>query len=134
MSFGIAQSYSQVKQYSGIEDASPHKLVDLMYAAAQDRIAEAKGQIDRQDIAGKGISIGKAISIVEELRRTLDREKGGELAENLHDLYVYSKERLLHANLQNDKEALTEVASLLQRVHDGWNSMPEEFKKQTAEA
>lgn len=134
MSFGIAQNYNQVQQYSSVEDASPHKLVDMLFVAATDRIAEAKGQISRNEIQAKGTSLSKAIDIIEELRRTLDLEKGGEVAENLHDLYEYMKRRLLEANLHNNLDFLDEVSALLLKVQDGWRNIPEEYRNQPAPA
>ncbi|CAG0910862.1 unnamed protein product [Cyprideis torosa] len=130
----MATSYSQVKQFGDIEDATPHKLVDMLYVAAQDRLVEAKGQIDRRDISAKGISIGKAISIIEELRRTLNMESGGEIADNLHELYVYMNDRLLYANLRNDKDVLEEVIGLINKLQEGWRGIPEDLRKMKAEA
>lgn len=121
-------AYKQVNRYSALEDASPHKLVDMLYTGALEQVSIAKGQIQRHEVAGKGHSLSKAISILEELRRTLDLKQGGELAENLHALYEYMKDRLLKANLKSDEAILEEVERLLGRLQDGWVQIPAEFR------
>ncbi|MEA3221858.1 MAG: flagellar export chaperone FliS, partial [Thermodesulfobacteriota bacterium] len=50
----------------------------------------------------------------------LDREKGGELAENLSVLYRYLMGRLGAANIKNDPEALEEVERLLRELYEGF--------------
>ncbi len=126
--------YQDVNRVGGVEDASPHRLVELLYTTAIERIQQAAGAIERGDIAAKGLAIGKAISIVEELRRTLDMEAGGEVAETLHALYEYIKERLVLANLESDPEILAECKSLIQTVLDGWRNIPQDIRAQYSPA
>ena len=126
--------YQDVNRYGGVEDASPHKLVELLYSTAIERIQQATGAMERGDIAAKGLAIGKAISIVEELRRTLDMERGGEISETLHSLYEYVKERLVQANLKNDQDILQECKSLIETVLDGWQGIPQDVRDQFSPA
>ncbi len=123
-----AAAYQNIGRNSCIEDASPHKLVEMLFSGAIDRISQAKGFIERGEIKSKGIAIGKALSIIEELRRTLDMEKGGEVAENLHDLYMYIKERLVTANLKTDVDILNECQQLIGQINDGWRHMSSDIK------
>ncbi|HBX72973.1 MAG TPA: flagellar export chaperone FliS, partial [Halieaceae bacterium] len=91
-------AYSKVGVQSGVTDASPHQLISMLIAGAQDRIAEARGAMERQQVARQGELVGKAISIVDNLRVSLDHSKGGELAGTLGDLYDYMQRRLVEAN------------------------------------
>ncbi|MFX5839880.1 flagellar export chaperone FliS, partial [Acinetobacter baumannii] len=76
------------------------------------------------DTAGKGQSISRAIDIVGNgLKVSLDLEAGGELAQRLYALYDYMCVRLLHANSQNDKAALDEVAHLLGELKGAWEDI-----------
>ena len=130
----LIDEYHAVNRYGGVEDASPHKLVELLYTSVIDRIQQAAGAMARGDVAGKGLAIGKATSIIEELRRTLDMERGGEISETLHSLYEYIKERLVQANLNNDQEILQECKSLIETVLDGWRGIPQEIRDQFSPA
>ena len=125
-------AYQDIDRHGNIEDASPHKLVELLYDTAIKRLNQAIGALARNDIATKGVKIGKAISIVEELRRTLDMENGGEVAETLHSLYEYLKERLLAANLGNDPEILQECKAHLEKLLDGWRHIPSDVQQDFA--
>ena len=105
------------------EFASPHQLVKMLIDGAVERVIQARGAMERGMTARKGERIGKAISIVDSLRASLDMEQGGEIAGNLASLYDYIGRRLLHANLKNDAEALEEVLRLLREIQSGWNGI-----------
>jgi flagellar protein FliS len=84
--------------------------------------------MERGAIPEKGTQIGLVISIIDGLRVSLDKQAGGELAENLDRLYDYMMRRLLEANVRNEPAYLDEVANLLREVKDAWNAIPEEFR------
>jgi flagellar protein FliS len=117
------KQYRQLGLESEIDSASPHKLIQLLFAAALNRIAVAQGAIERGDIPLKGSQIGKALGIVSGLRSCVDLEVGGELAQNLDGLYEYIGLRLLKASSANDLEALTEAANLLKTLKSGWDGI-----------
>ncbi|HAN67599.1 MAG TPA: flagellar export chaperone FliS [Halieaceae bacterium] len=121
-------AYSKVGVQSGVTDASPHQLISMLIAGAQDRIAEARGAMERQQVARQGELVGKAISIVDNLRVSLDHSKGGELAGTLGDLYDYMQRRLVEANASSDPAILAEVHGLLGTVREGWEAIPAEFR------
>ncbi|MCK5386289.1 MAG: flagellar export chaperone FliS, partial [Gammaproteobacteria bacterium] len=83
------QQYNRVGVSSSVEAASPHRLIEMLMNGALEKIAFAKGYMERGNISEKGGHISWAISIVEGLRASLDLEKGGEIAQNLDDLYDY---------------------------------------------
>ncbi len=64
--------------------------------------------------------ISKAITIIDGLRAHLDMEKGGDIAKNLSDIYVYAENRLFEANFRNDLKMLDEVIGLIQNIREGW--------------
>jgi flagellar protein FliS len=61
--------------------------------------------------------------IDEGLKSSLDKNVGGELAQNLSDLYEYMCQRLLVANLKNDVAALDEVSRLLTELKGAWEEI-----------
>ncbi|WIO73448.1 flagellar export chaperone FliS [Porticoccaceae bacterium LTM1] len=122
------QQYRNVGNQSAVMDASPHQLVAMLFNGALQRIAEAKGHIDRNEVSLKGEKISKAIAIVDSLRASLDHEVGGEVTQNLHSLYDYIESRLMKANLNSSQEILDEVAGLIREVKSGWDEIPEEMR------
>ena len=118
--------YKQVGVQSGIESASPHRLIQMLMAGALEKISAAKGYMARGEIAQKGEQIGWAISIIDGLRVSLDRNMGGDLVENLDALYEYMGQRLLAANINNDDSALDEVLGLMREIKTGWDGIAKE--------
>lgn len=127
-SAGNAGHYKQIDCYTGVNEADPHRLVQMLLDGALEKIAVAKGLITRNETAKKGEAIGRAISIVSGLRSILDMSAGGEIAANLDNLYEYIERRLLEANLNNDVDILDEVLSLLREVKTAWESIPQELR------
>lgn len=121
--------YNQVNRESGVADASPHRLVQMLLEGALKKIAIVKGLIHRHDIARKGEMIGQAISIVEGLRSSLNQQDGGEIAVKLNHLYEYIEQRLIQANIKNDTAILDEVAGLLKEIKSGWDIIPQELRQ-----
>ncbi len=119
-----ADAYRSIHTTGGVEDASPHRLIEMLLAGAIERISQARGALQRQEVAAKGSAIGKAISIVEELRASLGHERGGELTANLEALYDYVQRILLQANLHDDEARLAEAAELLGTVLEAWRAIP----------
>ena len=119
----VLQRYQQVGAQSGVAYASPHRLIQMLMEGAFDRIAVAKGCIQRHDIPGKGEQIGKAIDIIGGLRDGLNMDAGGELAANLDGLYAFVQQRLVEANLHSDATILDEVADLLRPIKEGWDAI-----------
>ena len=125
---GVAQ-YGKVAAESEVAYASPHRLVQMLMEGALEKVATAKGCIERDDLEGKSQQITWAMSIINGLRTSLDMEAGGAIAVNLDDLYAYMTRRLIDATAQNDAEALTEVIDLLLEIKGAWDAMPDEVRK-----
>ena len=121
-------AYTQTNIESIVHEATPHKLIEMLFKGAKDALAQAVGAIERGDFEAKSMKISKAAEIILNLRTYLDKEKGGELADNLNELYTYMATSLIDANRLNDTEKLREIASLLDTIADGWSSIPDEYK------
>ena len=122
-------AYKQVHRVSGVEAADPHQLVDMLMSGALERIASAKGNMQRSEIAEKGNNISKSITIIEGLRGSLNHDQGGELSGNLDALYEYMQSQLVKANLNNDSAILDEVLGLLVEIRGAWNQIPEDVRQ-----
>ncbi|HFE38088.1 MAG TPA: flagellar export chaperone FliS [Gammaproteobacteria bacterium] len=118
------KEYGKVSVQSGASYASPHRLILMLLDGALEKISSAKGYMQRGEIANKGNYISWAISIIEGLRISLDSDAGGEMAENLENLYEYMGRRLLEANANNDETMLEEVADLLNTIKGAWIKIP----------
>ena len=122
-------AYTQTNIESIVHEATPHKLIDMLFKGAKDALAQAIGAIERNDFEAKSKKISKADEIILNLQTYLDKDKGGEVADNLNELYTYMATTLIDANRLNDASKVREVAGLLETVSDGWRSMSDEYKK-----
>ena len=120
------QAYQRVNTQTSITDADPHRLIQLLYNGAIERINMAKSRIQAKDYGGKAQLINKAIEIIGGLRSFLDFAQGGDLAARLEALYDYMERSLLEASAKNDLAKLDEVLTLLRSVKEGWDGIREE--------
>lgn len=114
--------YRTVNAY-GAATGDKLQLVLRMMNGAIDRIVTARGHMARNEIAAKGEAIGKAIGLIDGLRTSLDKSRGGEIATNLESLYDYMMRRLVEANFRNDPQRLDEIAGLLDEIRSGWEAV-----------
>ena len=117
------RQYQKIGAQAQTSEASPHRLVQMLMEGGLDRIAQAKGAMERKDVANKGVLISKAIGIVGGLREGLDLENQAESVAELDALYTYMMKRLAEANAKTDPKILDEVADLLRTVKEGWDGI-----------
>ncbi|MBN7771310.1 flagellar export chaperone FliS [Marinobacter daepoensis] len=127
------QAYQRVNTQTSIVDADPHKLIQLLYSGAIERINMAKARMQAKDHGGKAQLINKAIEIIGSLRGFLDFEKGGDLAVRLEALYEYMENTLFEASAYNDPAKLDEVLELLRTIKEGWDGIREEVVSQPSQ-
>jgi flagellar secretion chaperone FliS len=126
---GAAQ-YRSVSNHGLVADASPARLVQIMYEEVLTQLAIAQGCMERirdnlplHDVVAKGKAMGKAIRLINQLNVTLDMERGAEVAANLRSLYVYMLARLTLANASNDAAIVGEAIALVRKIKSGWDGI-----------
>jgi flagellar protein FliS len=124
-----------IKQYASnyvetaVSEASPHKLVEMLYDGAIKNMKLAKVFMTQRSFEKKSEHMNKALSIINALRAGVDMNKGGEVADNLYDLYDYCYRRLFTASVKNDIAIIDEVLEHMESVSKAWKEMPENFKR-----
>lgn len=114
-------AYKAVQTDVAVAAASPHNLIVLLFDGALAAIAAARTNLAQENIEAKGLAVSKAIDIITNgLKVSLDQEAGGELAQNLADLYDYAVRRLVQGNLKNQVAAFDEVTALLNEIRGAW--------------
>ena len=82
--------------------ASQQQLVTMLFDGVLSALVRARLFMQDNNQQGKGVSLSKAINIIENgLRVSLDEESKDELTQNLIALYSYMVRRLLQANLRS---------------------------------
>lgn len=125
-----ANQYKQMQ----VKTANRGQLLIMLYEAAIQNVKKATLAIEKKDVPGKGMAIGKAHDIINELASTLDFELGGQIARDLERLYNFMTEQLVKANVSNSKEPLEQVSKLLETLLSGWRvAVAQVNKGQTGE-
>lgn len=124
MARNASAAYANVGVQTDIIEASPVKLIVMLYDGAILALASARGALASGDIALRGAKISKAIEIINDgLKACLDYNTGGDLANRLGALYDYMSERLLYANLNANAAAIDEVVGLLNELKSAWEEI-----------
>lgn len=115
-----SNSYRDVAVQTAMTDATPHRLIAMLYEGGLDSIGRAREALRVHDVPARGQATTRAIRILEEgLTASLD-DRAGELAARLRSLYKYMAHGLLQANLRADDAKYGEIARLLGELRDGW--------------
>jgi len=125
-----AAQYRAVRSHGLVADASPTRLVQIMFEQILAHLAAARGSMERisnnrplNEVVVKGKAVSKAVALINQLNATLDMERGGEVAANLRSLYEYMMHRLTLANATNDARIAAEVAALVGEIKSGWDQI-----------
>ena len=113
------KDYADYQRETSVAIASPLELVALSYERLLEllRVGEERmraGQ-DTAEILTKALQL-----ITDGLQSCLDKNKGGEVANNLDVLYQWACAEILRARLRSNPELLADVRRVLAPVADAW--------------
>jgi flagellar protein FliS len=115
----------QAYQKTQVMTSRPDKVLLLLYEGAIRFTKLAAQKTREKNIAEKGKYVSKALAIISELMNTLDHEKGGALAADLENLYMFMMDRLIDANVKNSAEDCDAVEKLLTTLYGAWKDVIE---------
>lgn len=113
----------QAYQKNKYETASPHKLILMLYDGAIRFSKKAIEELECKNIAESHQFIVKAQDVVYELISSLNEAEGGEMAQNLKQLYLYIIEQMVQANLKKDSALMQEAINILQELRSAWEEI-----------
>ncbi|MEZ7892852.1 MAG: flagellar export chaperone FliS [Candidatus Wallbacteria bacterium] len=106
-----------------VQTASPLQLVCMLYDGAIKFANMALMGIKENNLEKKTVNIIKVEKIVDELRNTLNFDKGGEVAKNLEKLYNFIYNYLIEANRDSDFAKLEHVIKMLLSLRESWQTL-----------
>lgn len=123
------QAYKKVSNDAALQEADCHQVILMLMRGALERMAQAKGAIERREIAVKHDRINKAIGILNGLQDGLDFAENPDIARNFFELYDYMVRRLIDAGAEMSVGPIDECMGLLAPIADAWANIPDSVKQ-----
>lgn len=106
-----------------VSTADPRKLIVMLYEGAIRFLDIALKNMHYSTYDVCNTNIIKTQNIITELLLSLNREKGGEIAQNLSDLYLFLNKELLEANIYKTSEKIIFVRKILSNLKEAWENI-----------
>jgi flagellar protein FliS len=127
----ITQAYQNAERQALEEMNDPHQIVLTMLDALLKSMRIFVDNLDLKnggDAQLKSKHFARALTIIYALQSSLDFEKGGDIANNLFQLYEYARQKLIS---DLGKGVVTDTPSAidaLREIRDAWHMIGDEVK------
>jgi len=111
-------------QANSVGTADQKQLIIMLYEGALRFIGEAERHMATFKTYDKANnSILRAQDILTELMVSLNLEQGGEIGQNLFNLYAYCKTQMLEANVEKKVELLRQPKKIITELLEAWKKI-----------
>jgi flagellar protein FliS len=114
---------------TAVTTASREQVLIMLYEGAIKHLKKAAESCVTKDLAAKGVAVGKAHDIINELSNSLDFSVGGEIAKNLERLYGFAVDQIIQGNLNNDPAKFDAARKVLENLLEGWKGAITQLKQ-----
>lgn len=117
----VATSYKQTdnEYVKGLETA--HGRIKLLYETLLSNLNKIEDKHPKTDF----LAFGKCQNALKILSSSLDMDKGGDLAQNLYDLYIYCSEKLREYLEDKNQQKIVEVKRIISGLSEAWKEIKE---------
>ncbi|ANJ67141.1 flagellar export chaperone FliS [Halothiobacillus diazotrophicus] len=129
-----AQNYRQIDLAAEVEQATPHRLVAMLFEGFLAHVAKAKYATEAGQYELKARNVDFAMNILVGLKGGLNKEASPELGERLYELYDYCERRLLDASARRDLAGFDEVDGLIRQIKEAWDAIEPQVAAKQATA
>jgi flagellar protein FliS len=114
---------------TAVTTASREQVLIMLYEGAIKHLKKAAESCVTKDLAAKGVAVGKAHDIINELSNSLNFSVGGEIAKNLEHLYGFAVDQIIQGNLNNDPAKFDAARKILENLLEGWKGAITQLKQ-----
>ena len=115
-----AAAPSSAYKESAVLTAPPERLVLMLYDGIHRFLFQATVAMRDANPLVSNTKLQRAEAIIDELIATLDHEQGGEIADRLNAIYLYSRRTLGEARMEKSPEKIEHVQGLIKELRDAW--------------
>ena len=122
----ITQAYQNAERQALEETNDPHLIIMTMLDALVKSMQIFVDNIDLKnggDAEMKSKHFSRAISIIYALQSSLDFEKGGDIANNLFQLYEYGRVKLIEDLGKGVADSTPQAIEVIASIRDAWEEM-----------
>jgi len=113
------RAYAATQRETSVSSAKPVELVAMVYQRLLDHLHT--GKIQMLEGSDSSESFSKAIDLITTgLESCLDKEKGGEIAQNLAFIYNWAGKEIIRARLRHDPEMIQGVINAFVPLAEAW--------------
>ena len=113
------RAYAATQRETSVSSAKPVELVAMVYQRLLDHLHT--GKIQMAEGSDSSESLTKAIDLITTgLESCLDKEKGGEIAQNLAFIYDWANKEIIRARLRRDPEMIQGVINAFVPLAEAW--------------
>ena len=119
MTMRAHRTYAANQRETSVSSAKPVELVAMVYQRLLDHLQTGKAQMAAGEDSSE--SFTKAIDLITTgLESCLDKEKGGEIAQNLAFMYDWGCKEIIRARLRRDPEMIQGVINAFVPLAEAW--------------
>ena len=122
----ITQAYQNAERQALEETNDPHLIIMTMLDALVKSMQIFVDNIDLKNGGNaemKSKHFSRAISIIYALQSSLDFEKGGDIANNLFQLYEYGRVKLIEDLGKGVADSSPQAIEVIASIRDAWEEM-----------
>ena len=106
-------------------NANPHKVIEEVLIDLKKNMETLAYSIDNEPIISsiKSRSFSKSLMAIYILQSSLDFESGGEIAQNLYNIYEFCKNGIMKGFTQKNSKLIYDAIPPIEEILDGWKQI-----------
>jgi flagellar protein FliS len=120
----VAKAYSDISVETSMfsKEKKPLELILLVFEKIFDHLTIGKRELENGENGVEYFS--KAVDLLNlGLIASLNKAKGGQIAENLELIYLYAIQKIIEARLHKNPDKIDEAIKVLNPIYVGWSDL-----------